>query len=264
MDQKVVYYSDELNDDFAGVSRDTITIDHNFKYKHSWLWNFFAFILYRIIMTPVAYFYMKIKFHMKVENAKVLKQGKSESYFMYGNHTQLPGDGYIPTILNFPKGTFCIVNADNISLKGTQTFMTMIGATPLPNQISGMRNFMDYIASKVSKKKGIAIYPEAHIWPYYTKIRPFKEDSFRFPIMHKTKAFCFTTTYQKRKNSDKPNITVYVDGPFEADLTLGKKESQKKMRDEIYNTMVQRSKNSTYEYVTYRRCDKNTSLYFYH
>ena len=152
--KKVFYYKDELNDEFSGITRNTIVIDKNYKYiRKNFLYKFIAFVIYRIIVMPFAYFYMKIKFHMKVENKKVLQSAKKESYFMYGNHTQLPGDGFIPNILNYPKHNAVVVNADNVSLPGTQNLMMMLGAIPIPNHLSGMRNFMDCISQNVKAKK---------------------------------------------------------------------------------------------------------------
>lgn len=251
--KKIVQYTDELNDEFSGVHRNTVTIDHSFVYHHAnFIWRFFSFILYRCIMTPIAFIYLKYKFHLKVVNNQVLKKEKF-SFFMYGNHTQLPGDGYIPSVIAFPKNTSVIVNADNISLPGTKTFMTMIGAVPIPNKISGMRGFTEYMKFLAEHNRAIAVYPEAHIWPYYTKIRPFKSDSFRFPVMHNKKTFCFTVTYQRRRFSAKPAMTVFVDGPFLPDGAVSKKEAAEKLRNEVFRIMTERSKNSTYEYISYVR-----------
>lgn len=253
MKKKIFYYKDELNDEFSGVTRNTILVDKNYKYiRKNFLYKVAAFVVYRIIVMPFAYLYMKIKFHMKIENKEVLKSAKKESYFMYGNHTQLPGDGFIPNVLNYPKHNAVVVNADNVSFPGTQVLMMMLGATPIPNHFSGMRNFMDCISYNVKSNKGIVIYPEAHIWPYYTGIRNFKSDSFKFPVIYDKKTFAFTVTYQQRKNSEKANITVYVDGPFVAPKDLSKKERELYLRNVVYDTMVERSKESTYsvhEYV---------------
>ena len=178
MRKKVFYYKDELNDEFSGIKRKTILVDKNFKYLHkNLLYKFLTFMVYRIIVMPFAFLYLKIKFHIKIENKKVLKSSKNESYFMYGNHTQIPGDGFIPNAINFPKHNAVVVNADNVSLPGTKNIMLMLGAVPIPNDFSGMKNFLDCISYNVKQNKSIVIYPEAHIWPYYTKIRDFKSDS---------------------------------------------------------------------------------------
>ena len=97
------------------------------------------------------------------------------------------------------------------------------------------------------------IYPEAHIWPYYTKIRPFTDMSFRYPVQFDLPVFCFTDTYQKRRFGSKPKIVTYVDGPFYADKSLSSKEQRKELRDKVYNTMVERAKKSNVEMIHYER-----------
>ena len=108
----------------------------------------------------------------------------------------------------------------------------------------------------LEQKHCVSIYPEAHLWPYYTGIRQFPETSFKFPVNENKPSFTITTTYQKRKHRKKPRVTLFVDGPFWPDKTLSKKERAKKLHDEIYNTMVERSKNSTYDYVIYKKADE--------
>lgn len=257
MKKRVFYYKDELNDEFSGITRNTILVDKNYRYvRNSVLYKIVAFIVYRVIIMPFAFLYMKIKFRMKIENKEILKSLKKESYFMYGNHTQLPGDGFIPNIVNYPKHNAVIVNADNVSFPGTKNFMMMLGAVPLPNHFSGMKNFMDCIFYNLECKKGIVIYPEAHIWPYYTGIRNFKSDSFKFPVIYEKKTFAFTVTYQQRGKSEKANITVYIDGPFSPPKDFSKKEKELYLRNVVYDTMVERSKESTYSFHEYIKVNK--------
>ena len=249
-DQSIVYYEDELNDDFAGFKRETITIDENYKYLKNPIWLFFSLILYRFIMTPFVYIYMKLVHGFKIVNRKCVKLHKKEGYFMYANHTLVPADGFIPSLVTFPKRTMVIVNADNISLKGTKTFIEMVGAVPIPNKLNGMRNFKNIISYYVNKKKRcVMIYPEAHIWPYCTKIRNFKSTSFAYPIKENVPVYSFTVTYHKGKIRTK--IKAYVDGPFYPDTSISPKEAQEKLRNQVYETMVERSKNNTYEKVRY-------------
>ena len=117
---------------------------------------------------------------------------------------------------------------------------------------------MKAVERRVNHHHPIVVFPEAHIWPYYTKIRPFKSTAFKYPIKYNVPAFCFTTTYQKRKFSKKPKITVYVDGPFYPDSNLRGKEQEIELRNQVYECMVERSKNSTDEYYKYyKRVEKN-------
>jgi hypothetical protein len=72
-------------------------------------------------------------------------------------------------------------------------------------------------------------------------------------VKQKVPAFCFTNTYQKKRFSKHPRIVTYVDGPFYPDETLPLAQQKKKLRDEIYETMTERSKLSTVQWIEYRK-----------
>ena len=253
MKQKTIYFEDELNDEFSGIVRNTIKIDGDFEYiKKSSLWNLTSFFVYRIVMVPVAWLYTKIKFRHKVVNKKVLKKTDG-GYFMFGNHTLMGGDAFIPNVINLPKKTYTIVHPDNLSKFGLKNFLQMNGALPLPATTSATKNFMEAIEKRVIEGHAIQIYPEAHIWPYYTKIRPFKSTSFRYPVKFDEPTYCFTNTFHKRKFSKKPKVITYVDGPFYPNKDLPPKEREQDLRDRVYETMRLRSELNTYEYIKYER-----------
>jgi len=254
-EKKKYYYSDELNDEFSGVSRKTRVIDEKFKYVHkNPFWKIGEFFAYRVIMLPFAWIYDKIKFRHKIVGKDKLKQVKT-GYFMYANHTLMGGDAFIPNIVNYPKKTYSVVHPDNISLKFGNTFLLLNGATPLPSTPSAMKNFINAL-DKLSQKGAIQIYPEAHIWPYYTKIRPFKETSFRYPVKFDKPVYCFTNTYHKRKHGDRIKVITYIDGPFYADKTKPSKEQEVELRNKVYTAMCERAKLNTYEFAEYVRVDK--------
>lgn len=93
------------------------------------------------------------------------------------------------------------------------------------------------------------IYPEAHVWPYYTKIRPFGEAAFTYPVIENTPVYSFTVTYHKKRIRTK--MICYVDGPFYPKNNLSQKEASKALRNEVYEAMVRRSKKNTYEKIKY-------------
>ena len=260
----IYYYKDELKDEFSGITRKTVTVDGNYRYSHGCLWRVASWVMYRLIMTPVAFVYMKLRFSMKVIGREKLKGYGSQGYFLYGNHTQIPGDGYMPTCITFPKRDMVVVHPDNVSLPGTKNFMEMIGALPIPNRISGMEAFLREMQCSLNKGRCIVIYPEAHIWPYYTGIRPSTEVSFSYPMLYNRPVFCFTVTYQKRKNRHirfisgrerEPGISVYVDGPFFPDVHENERQAAKILRNRAYEAMVSRSANSDYEKIRYVRAE---------
>lgn len=252
MRQKTIYYNSESNEEVAGIVRNTIKINGDYEYvKKSSLWNLTACFVYRVIMIPVAFFYTKIKFRHKIINKKVLKEAKESGYFLYGNHTLFGGDAFIPNVINFPKKTYTVVHPDNLSKRCLKTFLEMNGAIPTPSTASATKNFIQTLEKRVVERSVIQIYPEAHVWPFYTKIRPFTSSAFRYPVKFSEPVFCFTNTFHKRKFSKKPKVITYVDGPFYPDLSLSLKEQEQDLMNKVYNTMCERAKNNTYEYVKY-------------
>ena len=249
---KTIYYEDELNDEFSTAKIEPRKIDANYKYEHkSFLWNLSTYLIQNVISVPLKFIYVKLKFRIKYVGREKLKPYKKQGYFVYGNHTQDFADTFIITNTIFPKRNYLIVNPENVSMKYIGNFVQKFGAIPIPNERSGMKNFLHTIKNKIKKGYSITIFPEAHIWPYYTKIRPFKSVSFRYPVELETPAFCVTNTYQKR-GKNKVKITTYVDGPFFPDDNLNNiQEKKQNLRDKIYNQMVQRSRLSTYEHIKY-------------
>lgn len=257
MKRRKFYYTDELNDDFANVDRQPLVIDDKYKYdKKGVLWKLCEVIVYRVFMMPFAYLYMKIKFHHKVVGKEKLKGMKSKGYFMYGNHTLMAGDAFIPNVINCPNKTYTIVHSDNISIPITRPFLEMSGAIPLPNTLTATRNFLSVIKKRIEGGYCVMIYPEAHIWPYYTGIRNFKSTSFKYPIDLQVPVFSLTNTYHKRKFSKNPKIITYIDGPFKIDLEETNKQQVLSMRDVVYKTMCERAKENTYHINEFIKGDK--------
>ncbi len=254
--KRVIEYSDELNEEHSGIKRNTVRIGADFPYTHkSKLWNLAAVVVYRGVMTPFAYLYCKLKFGFRIVGAEKLRdrKGNARGCFFYGNHTLMAGDAFIPNMVSFPRRTYVVVNADNLSVRGTRNWIQMSGALPIPNELSGMRAFLSAMETRLGEGHCIMIYPEAHIWPYYTGIRPFGPASFRYPAKLDAPVYSTTVTYSRRRIGKTPRVTVYVDGPFEADPTLSLREREKQLRDTVYTTMCRRAENSSYARIAYRK-----------
>ena len=252
--RKVIYYTDELNDEFSSAKITPRKIDENYKYKHGKVWDFCSWIIQNVISMPIKVGYAKLKFRIKYVGKEKLKDYKSSGYFVYANHTQAFADTFIPSIAIFPERNFLIVNPENISVKPFGGLIEMLGAITVPGNKTAMKNFLDVINEKMKKDYSITIYPEAHIWPYYTGIRNFKSVSFKYPVELKKPVFCITNTYQKcGKNLNKVRIVSYIDGPFFADKVLSLREQKEDLRNRVYECMVERSKNSNVDVVKYVR-----------
>lgn len=254
-EKKVFYYTDPLNDDFAGTNINEKKVDHTFKYVHkNPIWRFFAFIVYYIIAIPFVWLYERIFLRAKFVNKKALKKIK-QPYFMYGNHTGFI-DAFSPNLISFPKRNKILVSPDTVSIKGLRTIVEMLGAIPVPSELDGIKKFTEAIKYTHQKKCNITIYPEAHIWPYYTGVRPFKSTSFGYPVMLNAPVVAFFTAYSEPKglfkSLRKANVTIYISEPIYPNKELPRKQAQEELRNKVYDFMTKCSeKYSTYQVIQY-------------
>lgn len=251
MKEKTVrYYSDELNDDFANNNIVTKELPENYRYYSSNpFYRFAAFVVYRIIAMPAVVLYVKIKYHHRIKNRKVLKKAGKDGYFLYGNHTNGDLDAFVPTMLAFPKKAYIVVGPDTMSIKGIRTLVTMMGAVPLPDSRTQYRHFLDTLSRRTAQGDAVTIYPEAHIWPYYTGIRDFNPASFSYACMNDKPVYCFTNVYIKRKFVKRPKVITYVDGPFYQDKSINIRKNVALFKEKVYNNMLYRvQEHPKYEY----------------
>lgn len=248
----IIYYDDPLRDEFSTAEITPRRIDDAYRYVYTGRWKQFThFFWYRVVATPLAWIYLKFKFSHRIVNRAVLDQHRAEGYFLYGNHTQAIADALIPTMVSAPKNVYVIVHPNNVSMPVLGRITPSLGALPLPDTLGASRHFLAAVAQRVEEHHVLCIYPEAHIWPYYTGIRPFTDQSFHYPVRYNKPVYCFTNTYQQRKPGGKVRMVTYVDGPFYPDRTLKPREQQAKLRDAVFNAMTARATNSNAVVVRY-------------
>lgn len=252
MEKNKTYYYKSYNDDFVESKNQNYKLKENYKWiKDNILYRLCSGVLY-FLAYIFGFFYCKFGLHVKVKNRKILKKYKKQGYFLYGNHTQPIGDVFIPAYVCNNKRIYTVVSQANLGVSVIGPMLPMLGALPIPDSIKDTKKLLDAIIKRIEQKKCVVIYPEAHVWPYYTKIRPFSTTAFKFPVDCNVASFSMTTTYYKRRFGKKPGIIVYIDGPFIPNDNLTKKENEKRICQEIYQSMVDRSNNSTYEYIKYK------------
>ncbi len=243
-----IYYFDTYEDDVVKSKNQGYKLKGNYKWIHKNIfYRFFSWVIYYIFML-VSLVYCKLILKVTVKNKKVLK--KAKNFFVYSNHTQELGDVFNPLLILFPKRPYAVCSAANLGIPVLGKVLPMLGGIVIPDDIHSMMKFNDAV-SYYARKHPIVIYPEAHLWPYYTDIRPFTNTSFTYPIKLNLPCFVFTTTYQKGKK--KPKITIYIDGPYYPNNDIPLKEARNELHDKIYKQMKERNKNSNFEFITYKK-----------
>ena len=249
---KTVYYTDQHNDEFSTAVIRPKVIDETWDYApEGTAWRIKHFIAYRLIAMPIAYGFCRIVLHSSFRNRSALKEARGKGCFVYGNHTQQIADAFLPNLALCPRQVFVIVHPNNVSMPVLGKATPYLGALPLPDSLKAMRSFKAALKQRIGEGRCVMVYPEAHIWPYYTGIRDFPATSFKYPVELGAPSFALTTTYRRRRFGRRPRTVTYLDGPFYPDETLSPRQQVQDLRRRIHDTMVMRSRESDCEYIRY-------------
>lgn len=249
--KKFCFYEDILNDDFMNNHLTRPIVSEKYPFIRQKIYALFSFILYYLIALPILTIVCKIR-GVKVINRKELKKTRKVGAFIYSNHTNVFDFFTIQSYVDRHKRVNIIGYSDSTSIPIGKHFIHQLGYIPIPNNIHAMKNFMEAIKYYIDKKQDILIFPEAHVLPYYTKIRPFSATSFRYPAGLNAPVIPIVTTYYKSKFKKKPNIKIIIGKTIYPKKELSERENKLYLRDECYKEMVNISNSYTqYEYIKY-------------
>ena len=253
--KKVVYYHDALNDDFAGTKIEHKSLPEDFKYCHKSIFSrMFAFFIYWLFAVPILYFPVKWHFGIKVKGKKNLRFTRHKGVFFYTNHTQIVDAMLIQLYVAGPKRTYIVADQDATSIRGIRYLVQSLGCIPVPETPKQHKDFVECLKYRIKQKRAISIFPEAHIWPFATHIRPFGDGSFVYPAEMNVPAVPVCVTYRKRKirKNMAPAMTVHVGKPINPDMSLPLAERRKVLRDRTYEFMLDMSaEDENEEYIAY-------------
>ena len=244
---KVRYYR-SFTDDFVQTKDQAHKVPENYPWIPG---RFLSGVVYTaaVLFSSV---YLRLGLHVRYKNAKVLRSQKNGA-FIYCNHTQPFGDVFLPALPALPGRIYTVVSPANLGIPVIGKILPYLGALPIPDTLQGMKRFTAAMEYRLEQGRYITVFPEAHVWAYYTGIRPYSHAAFKYPVRYQKPVYCMTVTYQKRRLGKKPKATVYVDGPFYPEKELTPKAQAQKLRDQVYTCMTQRSKNSNYDYIRYEK-----------
>lgn len=251
------YYTDELNDDFSDIPVARRDVSENYEYFFRRFWpRVGSWLLGNLIAIPFLYVFAKIKYDFRIIGRQNIKKIKGP-YILYSNHSA-QFDAVIPTtvINRYRKRTYMVSDPAAVSIPYVRHINKALGALPLPNTYKGKISYLKAVEEVLKKGCCLAIYPEAHIWPYYTKIRPFGSDSFHYPVRFNVPMVPMVITYRKPrgifKAYKKPRMIINIGEAIKADDSLSFQENKERLRNLTYGFMTR-----------YAHQDDNVALYEY-
>ena len=255
--RRKIYYK-TLQDDIVSSADQNIRLPEDYEFVRK---GFRARVKYSVVYFLARCFanvYFYIFLGGRIEGREKLDTvPKGQGIFLYGNHTMEVGDAFLPIVVARKKRCWAIAGTANFGIPVIGRIQPWLGALPVLPGISGSQRLSEAVRQRVSEGGCVAIYPEAHVWPYCTFIRPYDATSFHYPASCGATSFVMTTTYTRRRFGKKPRITVHIDGPFVADPSLGIKQRKARLCGEIRAAMEKSALRSDYRYVEYLKDDNN-------
>jgi len=257
---KTIYWSDELNDDFNEVGLDRPEVPEGYHYKRT---NFFnnivSGIFYHGIAKPILGLFCVCK-GIRFVGKSNLKALKGSGAYLYANHVAITDVMKYQTTLFFWKKRVNILGySDSLTMPVVRNLERALGYLPVPKH-GDLKNLIalgDACDYYVKKKQFVLIYPEAHIWPYYTKIRNFPTGSFSYPSRSMAPVVPLVTTWRKPLIGKKPKQTIFIGYPIFPNPDLDKESNKIYLHDECLAAMKSMSDSVTqYEYIKYIKTEK--------
>ena len=257
-EERVFYYSSEEDDPIKTDEQEKkvevgLPKGYEFIPKNPFVRMYSAF-LFRMFWI-FGQWYERHYWQAKFYGREKLKKAKGKGYLIYANHTNPFHDVFGPAVAA-DRRIFTIISPVNLKIPGIGKYLPMIGGLPLGKTAEEKKAFNEAVDKRLAQKKCLVIYPEAHVWPYTTKIRKFPagDRSFKYAVRNDLPIFTMTTTYHKRKDlrkGDLPRMDIYLDGPFYPNVEKGEDEARAELAKKAYESMVKYSKKNTYEYFKY-------------
>ncbi len=239
---QTIYYHDEINDDFGEIGLDRPKLPKNYKYIKSRFWRLWSNFLYFFIAWPILCLFCFFK-GIKIKNKKNIKPLYETGGFIYANHTAFI-DAFVNQVyvVGASRRSYILGYTDALTIPVVNVLTELLGYIPIPNDETDLKSYSKFLKGleyHINKKHLIVIFPEAHLWPYYTKIRPFRSASFHYPAKFNKPIIPITTIYRKGlfKNT-KPKMTLVLGEPVYPKEELNIKENKEYLRNECYRQMV--------------------------
>ena len=258
-EERVFYYESEEDDPIKTDEQEAkvevgLPEGYEFIPKNPFV-KLYSAVLFRIFKLFGQY-YERGYWQVKVYGREKLKKARGKGYVMYANHTNPFHDVFGPAIAA-DRRIFTIISPVNLKIPGIGKVLPYIGGLPLGKTREEKEAFNNAVDKRLKQKNCLVIYPEAHVWPYATKVRKFPagDKSFKYATRNNLPIFTMTTTYHKRKDNKRgelPRMDIYIDGPFWPDEKKSEDDNRAMLAQKAYDSMVKYSKKNSYEYFQYR------------
>jgi 1-acyl-sn-glycerol-3-phosphate acyltransferase len=255
--RKRIYYK-SLDEDVVTNSGQDFKLPENYEWVRREWWAKLAYSGSYFLVKIVSFVYIRIILGIRMKGREKFRLvPKEQGIFIYSNHTMEVGDVFLPVSLAARKRCRTIVSQANLGLPVIGRILPWLGALPIGDSQDSAKKLMSAVRERLDAGEAIMIFPEAHVWPYYTGIRPMTLSAFHHQASLDAPCFTSCTSYRRRRHGSRPKITVTIDGPFYPLAGASQRERRENLRQKVTESLTKGAKASNYSYFEYIYSPKN-------
>ena len=199
----------------------------------------FLFIskFFRMLAIPLLFIIDRAFWGLKIKGVRNLKLLKRRGAITVANHVHTM-DATFVSLGTFPRNMNFSSIKGNFEIPVVRWIVRILGGFPIPETTAGLMRFTKDIGRALQKGRLIHFYPEAALWPYHKKLRPFKNGAFRYAVQFDVPVLPSVIVFKERKLR-KPAARLIILEPIEPpDKSLGSiKKRTDYLRDITYEKM---------------------------
>lgn len=217
-------------------------IDKNYKYiKDGKVFLFFSNLLYYGVAFPILTILNKILYNLKIEGKENIKNLQTGAISV-SNHVLFLDSTMVGLSFGLNK-VYYTTREGSFKIPFVRKLINLLRAVPIPSKLENKVYFIRELDEAIQKGKIIHFYPEKSLWPYYEKIRKFKNGAFSFAIRNNIPVIPIVITFRNPKGirkifKRKKDVTVKILRPIKyIDEKDSKRESIKKLKEQVHQVM---------------------------
>ncbi len=173
-------------------------------------------LLFYGIAVPVLSIASRLVFGLKIIGKKNLRYIKGGAVTVT-NHVHLLDSPMVACTL-FPRKPLFASLKSNFEIPVVRRLVRILGGVPIPESPKALGAFMEAMRAQLQRGRIVHFYPEASLWPWHDKLRPFKNGAFHLAVKSGVPIVPMVFTFRKpgwlvSKLRKKPLVTLTIGAP---------------------------------------------------
>ena len=213
-------------------------IDRNYEYvSKDIIFNTFSDILYYLIAYPILKVLTKIVYDLKIEgreNIDFLEKGA----ISVSNHVLFLDCAMVGLAWGLKRVYYTTLEG-SFKIPLVRKLIKLLRAMPIPEKIKNREYFIKAIEEILNNGNFVRFYPEASLFPYYKKIRNFKNGAFSIAVKNDVPIVPMVFTFREPKGirkifKKKKDVTLKILKP----VTIKEEGLNQKQKEELLKNKV--------------------------